>query len=140
LDGGGRRSLYVRVRRNFLPPMMLAFDAPIPFSTMGRRSVSNVPAQALILLNDPFVLGEAKRWAQKTLEPGKLSAEERIIGMYETAYSRRPTEQEVEEAVAFLKKQGEEYGLSEEKALVDVRTWTDLAHVLFNVKEFIFLE
>ena len=61
LDGDGRRSLYTKVRRNFLPPMMLAFDMPIPFSTIGRRSVSNVPAQALILMNDPFVVEQAKR-------------------------------------------------------------------------------
>ena len=46
LDGDGRRSLYTAVRRNFLPPMMLAFDTPSPFSTVGRRTVSNVPAQA----------------------------------------------------------------------------------------------
>ena len=49
LDGDGRRSLYLAVRRNFLNPMFLAFDSPVPFSCMGRRNVSNVPAQALIL-------------------------------------------------------------------------------------------
>src|SRR5262249_14703341 len=47
LDGDGRRSIYLQVRRNFLTPMFLAFDYPIPFTTMGKRSVSNVPAQAL---------------------------------------------------------------------------------------------
>jgi len=41
LDGDGRRSLYLAVRRNFLSPLLLAFDTPIPFSTVGRRSVSN---------------------------------------------------------------------------------------------------
>ena len=48
LDGDGRRSLYLE-RPAQLPriPMLLAFDAPVPFSTMGRRNVSNVPAQAL---------------------------------------------------------------------------------------------
>src|SRR5262249_42533181 len=50
LDGAGRRSVYLNVRRNFLTPLFLAFDYPVPFSTMGRRSVSNVPAQALTLL------------------------------------------------------------------------------------------
>ena len=43
LDGDGRRSIYLNVRRNFLNPMFLAFDVPVPFSTMGRRNVSNVP-------------------------------------------------------------------------------------------------
>jgi len=44
LDGDGRRSLYLAVRRNFLSPLLLAFDTPSPFSTIGRRTVSNVPA------------------------------------------------------------------------------------------------
>ena len=69
LDGGKRRSLYAEIRRNFLPPFMLTFDMPSPFNTMGRRSVSNVPAQALTMMNDPFVLEEAKtlggRFAQR---------------------------------------------------------------------------
>src|ERR1700756_4391774 len=60
LDGAGRRTVYLNVRRNFLNPMLLAFDYPIPFSTNGRRSVSNVPAQALSLMNNPFVLEQAK--------------------------------------------------------------------------------
>ena len=38
LDGDGRRSLYLAVRRNFLSPLLLAFDTPIPFSTVGRRT------------------------------------------------------------------------------------------------------
>ncbi len=45
LDGDGRRSIYMKVRRNFLPPMMVAFDTPPPIQTTGRRTVSNVPAQ-----------------------------------------------------------------------------------------------
>ena len=56
LDSDGRRSIYIETRRNYLSPMMLAFDTPIPFNAIGARSVSNVPAQALILLNDPLVL------------------------------------------------------------------------------------
>ena len=67
LDGDGRRSLYLNVRRNFLNPMFLAFDFPAPFSTMGRRNVSNVPAQALTLMNDPFVVGQARLWADRLL-------------------------------------------------------------------------
>src|SRR5262249_55097683 len=38
LDGDGRRSLYLSVRRNFLSPFLLAFDTPSPFSTVGRRT------------------------------------------------------------------------------------------------------
>ena len=48
VDGSGRRSVYLSVRRNFLSPFMLAFDAPSPFNAVGRRTTSNVPSQALI--------------------------------------------------------------------------------------------
>jgi hypothetical protein len=129
LDGDGRRSIYVAERRNFLPPMMLAFDAPIPFSTIGRRSVSNVPAQALILLNDPFVTGQAKVWAERVLNDKSLATPRQRVGrMYEQAFARPPTEKELDEAVAFAAAQPDER-----------QAWADLAHVLMNVKEFIFL-
>ena len=67
LDGDGRRSIYLSVRRNFLNPMFLAFDTPVPFSTMGRRNVSNVPAQALTLMNDPLVAHLARLWADRLI-------------------------------------------------------------------------
>ena len=52
LDGNRRRSIYIQVRRNFLTPMFLAFDYPLPISTMGSRSVSTVPSQALMMMNN----------------------------------------------------------------------------------------
>jgi cytochrome c553 len=139
LDGAGRRSIYLAERRNFLSPMMLAFDQPIPFSSMGRRSVSNVPAQALTLMNDPFVLEQAKIWATRVMAAKDMSPEQRITRMYMTAFGRSPTEGERSDAVAFLQTQGEELGVPSERRLEDVRVWADLAHAMMNAKEFIFL-
>jgi hypothetical protein len=128
LDGDGRRSLYLAVRRNFLSSFLLAFDTPIPFSTVGRRTVSNVPAQALILMNDPFVHQQAEMWAKRVLsQPG--TASERVERLYVNAFGRLPGGKEKAAALAFV---GEGKG-------DDVRAWTDLCHVLFNAKEFIFL-
>ncbi|MCO6454972.1 MAG: PSD1 domain-containing protein [Pirellulaceae bacterium] len=139
LDGNGRRSLYTEVRRNFLPPMMLAFDTPIPFSTMGRRNVSNVPAQALILMNDPFVVQQAEMWARRLLAPADLEPAARIQQMYRQALTRDATDDELAAALAFLAQQGQAHGLTEPQAMADPRVWTDLCHVVFNVKEFIYL-
>ncbi|MDB5356665.1 MAG: Planctomycete cytochrome [Phycisphaerales bacterium] len=139
LDGAGRRSIYLAERRNFLSPMMLAFDQPIPFSSMGRRSVSNVPAQALTLMNDPFVLEQAKTWATRMLADKDLSPEQRITRMYLTAFGRSPTDAERADAMAFIQVQGEEMGLPMERRLTDVCVWTDFAHAMMNAKEFIFL-
>ena len=139
LDGNGRRSIYTSVNRNFLPPMMLAFDTPIPFTTIGRRTQSNVPAQALILMNDPFVAQQAELWAKRTLATESGSAEARINSLYESGFARLATEQEIQDGIEFLKTQTAAYEAAATWE-IDVRAWKDLCHVLFNVKEFVFLK
>ncbi|MBL8796285.1 MAG: DUF1553 domain-containing protein, partial [Planctomycetia bacterium] len=134
LDGNGRRSIYINVRRNFLTPMFLAFDYPIPFTTIGKRTSSNVPAQALILMNNPLVAEQAQLWAKRSLAEGKLSPQERIEKLYVQAFARPPLEGELKEGLTFVQEQGKLYGNPD-----DLRLWTDFCHVLFNVKEFIFI-
>ncbi len=134
LDGDGRRSIYIAVRRNFLSPFMLTFDMPVPFSAMGRRNVSNVPAQSLILMNDPFVVEQARLWAERALKQG-ASTEERIAWMYESAFVRRPTTQEMEIAIQYLQSSSKQVG----DKPIDIDIWSDFAHALINTKEFIFL-
>jgi hypothetical protein len=139
LDGAGRRSLYLATRRNFMSPMMLAFDAPTPFSTMGRRTVSNVPAQALMLMNDPFVLDQAKRWADQVLSLKDLSPSQRIDAMYVQTFARPATADEHQRIAAFLDRHADDLQIPQADRATDKRLWTDLAHALFNTKEFIFL-
>jgi hypothetical protein len=138
LDGNGRRSIYISIRRNFLSPMMLAFDTPQPFNTVGRRNVSNVPAQALTLMNDPLVIEQARMWARRLLA-NESTTDERLTAVYAAALARRPTEEERAAAIDFLHTQGREYSLPPEAASRDERVWTDLCHVLINAKEFIFI-
>jgi hypothetical protein len=132
LDGAGRRSIYLSVRRNFLPPLFCAFDFPTPFSTMGRRSVSNVPAQSLALMNDPFVVDQARRWAEA--EPSQdRPPEKRLDTFYLHCFSRRPTQAERDAALQFLHTEtAAQAGRSEQ-------AWASLAHALFCTKEFIFI-
>jgi len=134
LDGDGRRSIYIAVRRNFLSPMMLAFDTPSPFSTVGRRTNSNVPAQALILMNDPFVISQAHLWADRLLAESTQATDQRIDRMYLTAFSRPPTDNERLEAKGFLQQFGGDTPDSQKEA------WINLCHVMLNVKEFVFVE
>lgn len=133
LDGKGRRSIYLGVRRNFLSPMFLAFDYPVPFNTMGRRSVSNVPAQALVLMNNPFVVEQSKLWAERVAAQNQ-SAQAKIQEMHLAAFGRPAKPSEVANALEFLKSQAATYAPPNE-----ARAWHDLCHVLFNVKEFIFI-
>ena len=134
VDGAGRRSIYTAVRRNFLSPFMVTFDTPTPFSTMGRRNVSNVPAQALILMNDPLVVDLAGSWAERMISDYSTSSD-RIDAMYQLAFARQPIEQEKRIAEDYLSKQAVERGADVD----DPRLWTDFAHALINTKEFIFL-
>ncbi len=135
LDGAGRRSVYLAVRRNFLPPFFLAFDYPIPFTTVGRRNVSNVPSQALMMMNDAFVHETALRWARRLLaEPG-LDTRDRLTRLYLTAYARPPREHEVAAALDFLGNHPLRGSSGSEEA-----AWADLCHVLINSKEFLFVQ
>jgi hypothetical protein len=134
LDGAGRRSIYLEVRRNFPSSMMRAFDTPVPFTTVGRRTISNVPAQSLILLNDPFVQEEAAHWAARLASTGSpVGVEARLNRLYREAFGRPPTPSEVTLGKEFLDRQQR---LQEGR---EDRAWADLCHVLFNVKEFVYL-
>ncbi|MEN8773300.1 MAG: PSD1 and planctomycete cytochrome C domain-containing protein [Akkermansiaceae bacterium] len=126
LDGAGRRSIYTSIRRNFLPPMMLAFDMPSPFSSVARRTVSNVPAQALTLMNDPFVVSESRRWADSTssIKDDKV----RIETMFKQALARPPSPEQLKTTLTWIQSHP-----SRKTA------WQDFAHSLWNTKEFIFL-
>jgi hypothetical protein len=58
--------------------------------------------------------------------------------MYESAFTREPTEIELAECIAFLERSNNKPG-APATGSDDPAAWADLAHVLFNVKEFIFL-
>jgi mono/diheme cytochrome c family protein/cytochrome c553 len=139
VDGNGRPSIYLSVRRNFLSPMLLAFDMPIPQSTVGRRNVSNVPAQALILLNDPFVMQQAEIWAKRALAEAQLTTEQRITRLYETAFARPPSLAELASARQFLQTQATSRGNSKSDSNGELRAWTEMCHALLNLKEFVFV-
>ena len=135
LDGLGRRSVYLQVRRNFLPPLFLAFDYPLPISTAGRRGVSAVASQALLMLNNEFVNGQAALWADRTLKVHDGTTD-RIRNMYLEAFGRPPLGAELEEIERFLSKQASARGASNAD---DPGVWTDFAHAVFNTAEFLFV-
>ncbi len=104
--GGGdpRRSIYLRVKRNDLDPLLTTFDFPVPASAVGRRDITNVPAQSLTLLNDPFLIAQAKQWAaaMKATLPSDADEDRRIRLLFERALTRSPTDHEMAGAKSFL--------------------------------------
>ncbi len=98
-----RRSIYIRVVRNALDPFLRAFDFPEPFTATGRRSVTNVPAQSLTLMNDPLVTASARAWAERILANDELSdAESRMQEMFSTALGRRADAAEIATLTDYL--------------------------------------
>ena len=136
LDGNGRRSIYVAARRNFLSSLLLTFDTPKPFATVGRRDVSNVPAQSLALMNHPFFHQQARGWARRLEKTGgEVSPARRIRIMYLEAFGRPPT---LAEIGACLKSLGRMSRLQTDSDN-DLSAWVSLSHALFNVKELIYI-
>ncbi len=125
LDGNGRRSIYLKVTRMEGPKFLEIFDFPAPLQTRGNRDATNVPTQALAMLNDPFVHQQAKHWAD-TLPPNE-TFDEKLTRMFETALLRPPTTQEL----AAYRDLAQTLGPN---------PWPTLAHTLFNSKEFLYLK
>ena len=119
--------------------MMLVFDMPVPFSTFGRRNTTNVPAQSLMLLNNPFVHEQSQYWAENILGAQGLSTKERISEIYIRAFSREPFDEEMEEALFFLKGQAKKYNGTFDELKYDTRLWKNYCHTVINFKEFIHL-
>ncbi len=139
IDGDGRRSIYLEVRRNFLEPMMTTFDRPIPFSTFGSRNVTNVPSQSLILMNDPLVAQQAEIMAEKLLEKKLGSFEEKVQWIYMQAFSRLATSEELKKASNFFEMLSNMEGKDVSGAEKERVVWKEYCHSIFNLKEFIYL-
>lgn len=138
LDGDGRRSIYTAMRRNFLPTLMQTFDMPTPFSTVGKRNVTNVPGQSLALMNDAIFHQQSRVWAERLLrEQPKADAAARVSWLFESAYGRLPSESEVNACVESL---GELRQLRAAGGEQEVETWTDLCHALLNANDFIYVK
>lgn len=137
MDGNGRRSLYQETRRNFLSPWMLIFDLPLPDTTVGQRNSSNVPGQALALMNDPLVKKQAEAWAKESTANPKLSDRERVQLLFLQALARPATTLELEKMLTFLQTQANARELSPDTVRHSQALWADACHVVFMMKEFI---
>lgn len=132
LDGNGRRSIYLEVSIMDRSKFLQSFNAPDPKLPTGRRDVTSVPAQALVMLNDPFVIAMADHWAGTLVEDDSPSVEARIEVMFIKALGRSPSETEVKRWSTLprgLAKSGD--------VLKDREAWQHTAHTLFNLQEFL---
>jgi hypothetical protein len=142
LDGDGRRSVYLRIRRNTHSSFLEAFDAPKPTMTRGTRDTTNVPAQALTMLNDPFVIEQAAKWSRQ-LVTLQLEPTDRLRLMYQRAFARDPSAHEIQATLNYISDLTTYHSAAPNSAAPGETmqlVWQDVAHALFCLKEFIYVE
>lgn len=139
LDGDGRRSIYIKNNLMEAPKFLGAFNFPGGKVAQGRRDVTNVPAQALALLNDPFVQQQAEVWAGRLIVRPDPDARSRIEEIYLSALNRPPSAEELDRMEVFVRDLAELHAVSADQMLSSQPLWKDVAHAVYNLKEFIYV-
>ncbi|MBL9180627.1 MAG: DUF1549 domain-containing protein [Verrucomicrobiaceae bacterium] len=123
-----RRSVYIYQKRQLLMPMLELFDAPTTTDSCAARLESTVPTQALVLMNDDFVEEQAAHLAQRA---SSVTLDATIKRMFMLTLGQEPSADRLQQSLDFVK--AREAASSRDQAL------TDLAHVLFNSSEFVYI-
>ncbi len=129
-DDSLRRSVYLPVFRNTLPELFEVFDFADPNIQGGKRSVSTIAPQALLLMNHPFVIERARSAAARLLRNTEADRSTRLTTAYRAVLGRSPTVAERQACLQFLG------GQSESEELQD---WTMVYQTLFQSLDFRYL-
>ncbi|MBI2481944.1 MAG: PSD1 domain-containing protein, partial [Planctomycetia bacterium] len=97
-----RRSVYMPVFRNELPPIFATFDFADPNTQIGSRTSSTTAPQALLLMNHPLVMIQSEAAAERLLSRKELTSLQRIDRAYEQVLGRLPNEREADLAARFV--------------------------------------
>jgi hypothetical protein len=141
-----RRTLYTYWRRMALHPSLELLDAPSRVNCVARRSVSNVPTQALVLLNDPLFTEATRAFARRLLDDSAASPRLRLERAFRLLLARDPDSIETENLLRFIETQT--LSLRNDTAAAqsiiaeptvpspaEAAAWTLLAGVLLNLDE-----
>jgi len=121
-----RRSIYGRINRMDVDPVLRVFDFPDPNITCVRREATTVAPQALFLMNNSFIIESAKRILQRKNLPSDSAT--RIRKLYQLLFARSPHDDELKMAYEFL-------GDSPTKA-----HWDNFVQALLMTSEFTFID
>jgi hypothetical protein len=146
-----RRGLYTWWQRSYLQPSLMAFDAPSREECAAERVRSNIPQQALALLNDPTYVEAARAFATRILKEGGAEPAERIGWAYRQALGRPPRPDEVTVTTALLEKHVGLFTsdaaaadklvktglapIAEGITISELAAWTSVARVILNLHE-----
>ncbi len=96
------RSVYLPIVRDNLPESLALFDFAEPDVVRGTRESTNVPAQALYLMNSKFLADQSKAMAWRVINGGKTN-EQRTRLAFQLTYGRKPTQAELQSTITFFK-------------------------------------
>jgi hypothetical protein len=146
-----RRSLYTFWKRTSPPPSLLTFDAPSREACTVRRSRTNTPLQALVLLNDKQYVEAARKLAERIMIEGGASSAERAAFAFRQATARQPTVQELAVIVKVFESELAEFTADSESAakllavgdakrnetleVKELAAWTLVANLVLNLDE-----
>ncbi len=125
-----RRTVYSRISRLELDPMLAMFDFPDPSAHSAGRNETTTPLQKLFVLNSPFMVIQAEALASRVLA-GEPDAAGRVRLAYRTVSGREPIDAELQLGLEFLDgcQQDDEHD-----------RWTQYAHVLLASNELLIID
>jgi hypothetical protein len=136
-----RRSIYLPVVRNGLPDVLALFDAADPNGVSATRNDTTVPAQALFMLNNPFVRSQAAHFAKSLLQDAGTDDSARICSAYLRAFGRPPADAEVGEATAYLAAYtGRVRAAGKSEGDARRAAWQSYCQMLFCSNEFLYVD
>jgi hypothetical protein len=146
-----RRGLYVWWQRSYLHPSLVAFDAPTREECAAERNRSNIPQQALVLLNDPTYVEASRAFAARILHEGGRDPKARLTWAWRQVLDRKPREDELKTIQPLLEKHLAGYRANPSAAeallkigptplppnadLAELAAWTNIARVILNLHE-----
>jgi hypothetical protein len=146
-----RRSIYTFWKRTVPYPSLNTFDAPDREKCTARRSTTNTPLQALVLMNDPTFVEAARAFAERDLREAGPGAEDRIRHAFRLATAREPSPHELEILEALYKKQIAHYDTDRKAAQqliaigesprnpkldpAELAAWTMISSTILNMDE-----
>jgi hypothetical protein len=145
-----RRGVYVHWQRQFLHPMLKAFDAPSREECVAERPQTNTPLAALTQLNDPTFVESARTFAAKNVNQGGNNDGDRLAFAYQESVSRSPDAREQELLLSLLDKNRKHYRTHQEDVpqvfdagmaptpeseKAEIAAWTSVARAILNLSE-----
>ena len=129
-----RRSIYFKVKRSQLIPSLAQLDWPDTLAGLGKRPVTTVAPQALLMLNGPQVRAAAEAFAALLQPELAQSPESAVSHAYRLAFGREVTAQESQAALTFLETQTRSYPPEKGQAAA----LGDFCQTLFSLNEFFY--